>query len=619
MIDFRTLSHFVAACEHENLASAAQELGIAPSTLSASLKALESGFGVSLFRRHENGLAPRRLAHALYRAAVSVLLLEDLARRRVRAPTEPLRRLTIDIQLRFAFGQLRRALANAVADTARGDPLLLVDPSWPLEASSSLFATSLDGLGFSANHHMSIEAITREPEAGEVVMRHDPWMLVRRQIRGAEDDLPRAGADQTWIVPLLPPGLIEQISHYAAAQGNALRMLDVPLDEWPQLLDDHPRAAFPLPRSAIGRRLGVSRISAAVLDPPLQATLIARTDGSDEAKAFLERLQAALANDTPSRAFAPVLTERRLRYFNLAYEVGRLSVAAKALGVAQPAMSQQLQKLEESLGTILFNRSTFGLVRTQASEQFALAAGLLDKRLRELEMRGASAALEEGGRLSLGVLPSVSHRGWQMDAVAQAILALRDRYPEMNLRVLEAPNARLHSMIAKGQLGVAVVDAVPASLPRLSLDAGEPMAVIVDPRQALLPPGPVDFEVLPDLPLLLPGAHHGLRQVLDGKARKLALKLRPRHEVDVLDMVVALVLHDRLAAVLPISVVKDHLSAGRLTAHLIVNPEVVRRLYVIHSGVRSLTPAEREFVRYLRAALAADGGDQVPESPENDD
>jgi LysR family nitrogen assimilation transcriptional regulator len=615
MIDFRTLSHFVAACEHENLASAAQELGIAPSTLSASLKALESGFGVSLFRRHENGLAPRRLAHALYRAAVSMLLIEDLARRRVRAPAEPVRRLTIDIQLRFAFGQLRRALANAVAETARVDPLLLVDPSWPLEASSSLFATGLDELGFSADYHMSIEAIAREPEAGEVILRRDPWMLVRRQIRGAEDNGLSAGADQPWIVPLLPPGLIEQISRYAAEQGRTLQMLDVPLDEWPQLLDDHPRAAFPLPMSAIGRRLGVSRVAAAPLDPPLRATLIARTDGSVEATAFLEHLQAALASDTPSKAFAPVLTERRLRYFNLAYEVGRLSVAAKTIGVAQPAMSQQLQKLEESLGTTLFNRSTFGLVRTQASEQFALAAGLLDKRLRELEMRGASAALEEGGRLSLGVLPSIGHRGWQIDAVTQAILALRSRYPDMNLQVLEAPIGRLHSMIAKGQLGIAVVDAAPATLPRLSLDAGEPLAVIVDPRHTLLPQGPVAFADLAGLPLLLASSHHGLRQILDGKARDLGLKLRPRHEVDALDMIVDLVLHGQLATILPPSVVEDHLAAGRLAAHPIISPEVGRRFYVVHSGLRSLTPAEREFVRVLRTALQGDGNAASRDDP----
>jgi DNA-binding transcriptional LysR family regulator len=282
-------------------------------------------------------------------------------------------------------------------------------------------------------------------------------------------------------------------------------------------------------------------------------------------------------------------------------------------------MSQQLQKLEESLGTTLFNRSTFGLVRTQASEQFALAARLLDKRLRELEMRGASAALAEGGRLSLGMLPSIGHRGWQIDAVARAILALRDRYPEMNLHLLEAPNARLQSMIAKGQLGIAVVDAAPSSLPRLSLDAGEPMAVIVDPHQALLPPGPVEFAELLSLPLLLPGAHHGLRQILDAKARDLGLKLRPRHEVDALDMIVALVLHDRLATVLPLSVVVDYVSAGRLVAHPIVKPEAARRLYVVHSGLRSLTPAEREFVRLLRAALASDergpGPDLVAKEP----
>ena len=44
-----------------------------------------------------------------------------------------------------------------------------------------------------------------------------------------------------------------------------------------------------------------------------------------------------------------------------------ISKAARKLYVAQPSLSQAVQKLEEQLGTPLFNRTTAGLTLTYAS------------------------------------------------------------------------------------------------------------------------------------------------------------------------------------------------------------------------------------------------------------
>lgn len=610
MIDFKSLNYFLVACEHESLGAAARELDIAASTLSASLKSLETSLGVSLFRKQGAGLAPRPVAHWLYRTAMPVLLLEAFSRRRIvdRAGA-PIARLEVDLGLRFALGRVCAAVSRAIADTALEEPLTLVHPVWSME-EGVVDSAADDVLGFAEKGRIAIDTVTRapRPDEGETVLCADPWMLVRRRFTPADlDDPYRSRTMPPAMVPAFAPAVLEQIVAHARMHDLNLQAVDTTPGEWPQMLDDNPGNVLLLPASSVGVRPGSSRAEAVPLDPPLAATLVARGDGSGLAERFAERLRAALHDGGAAPVLSPVLTERRLRYFNLAYEVGRVSAAARAASVAQPALSQQLHKLESSLGVSLFDRKSFGLVRTQHSAAFAVATRLLELRLREMEIGGMAASLGEGGRLSLGILPSVSHQGHLVNRISDAVVALRRDYPGMNVTVREAPNGTLKSWVLRGQVGLAIVETAMSQMPRLPLDASEELALIVDPRHALLPVGPVRLADLARLPLALPTSLFGLRQLLDNAARAQGVDLRPRHEIDALTMLIAMLAREEVATVLPASAVRQQIITGELRAHPIIDPVIQRRLFVIYSADRSLAPAERELVRLLRESLARIG------------
>jgi DNA-binding transcriptional LysR family regulator len=604
MIDFRSLSYFLVACECENLGSAARELGIAPSTLSASLKSLETSFGISLFHKQGGGLLPRRLAHWLYRAAVPVLLLEGFARRRIIAPQGATTgRIAIEVRLRFAFGQFRRALAKAIADMAEEEPLILADPEWPLEDDAAFGTVPSESLGFTENCSVVIESIVRPALPEETVLREDPWMLVRSRFEPHANDL-APDSPRIALVPAFSANVVDQIIAYGRTNGIEVRSVDSNPGDWPQLIGDNPGAALLLPSSAVGTRPGGSRAIATPLDPPIASTLVARTDGSPLADRFVEHLKRALADGSSAPVFAPMLTERRVRYFNYAYDLGRISAAARAASVAQPALSQQLHKLEESLGTSLFDRCAFGLIRTEKSILFSQTASLLDRRLREMEMSGMTASLAEGGRLSLGVLPSVSHNGHLVNRITDALLGMRERYPTMSITVREAPNGTLRNWVLRGTVGLAIVETALSQMPRLALDADEELAVIADPRHNLLPTGPVRLADLAKIPLALPTTLFGIRQLLDTAARNADVDLRPKHEIDALTMLIALLKREPIATVLPASALRPEIVHRELVAHPIIEPVINRRLFVIYSGDRSLTPAERELVKLLRQHLS---------------
>ena len=56
---------------------------------------------------------------------------------------------------------------------------------------------------------------------------------------------------------------------------------------------------------------------------------------------------------------------RQLRYFTQIVESGSLSKASRQLFIAQPALSQQLSKLEDEVGKPLLKRSSRGVAPTE--------------------------------------------------------------------------------------------------------------------------------------------------------------------------------------------------------------------------------------------------------------
>ena len=131
MLELRTLAYFVTACRSGSFAQAAADLGIAVSTLSTTMKALERDVGLSLFRRINNNLYPTDSARALMRGADPLLMAELFARRWVAAPAKArLRRLIVETGLSFTIGGLSRGLRHAVDRMGIERPDVLVDPVW---------------------------------------------------------------------------------------------------------------------------------------------------------------------------------------------------------------------------------------------------------------------------------------------------------------------------------------------------------------------------------------------------------------------------------------------------------------------------------------------------------
>ena len=64
------------------------------------------------------------------------------------------------------------------------------------------------------------------------------------------------------------------------------------------------------------------------------------------------------------------MTSKELIYVKTVADEKSISRAARKLFMAQPSLSQSIQRIEESLGTALFHRTTGGLTLTFAGERY---------------------------------------------------------------------------------------------------------------------------------------------------------------------------------------------------------------------------------------------------------
>ena len=106
--------------------------------------------------------------------------------------------------------------------------------------------------------------------------------------------------------------------------------------------------------------------------------------------------------------------------------------AAKACHVAQPSLSMQIQKLEEELGTIIFDRSKKPIIATETGQEILNQAKTVLQEHRKLHDIANSSSLEIKGSFSLGVIPTLSPY-----LIPLFVGPFSKKYPNVSLKINE--------------------------------------------------------------------------------------------------------------------------------------------------------------------------------------
>jgi DNA-binding transcriptional LysR family regulator len=122
---------------------------------------------------------------------------------------------------------------------------------------------------------------------------------------------------------------------------------------------------------------------------------------------------------------------RHLRYFVAVGEEQHYGRGAKRLRVAQPALSRQIQNLEEEVGFKLFDRLSRGVKLSTPGKLFLEEARRILHQVDEATRRAKRVASGQSGILRVGFVESMSWHGVVPDSFRQ----FRERQPDAELKI----------------------------------------------------------------------------------------------------------------------------------------------------------------------------------------
>lgn len=294
---------------------------------------------------------------------------------------------------------------------------------------------------------------------------------------------------------------------------------------------------------------------------------------------------------------------KQLAAFCAVVERESFSRAAAALGVTQPAVSQQVRSLEKRLGVQLLDRSGRRVVPTDSGQQLYQGA----QRLLALEEQLVSEiTLPARGPLT-GTLEIGASTGPAAIVVPLVLCEFQRAHPGLQVELAVHDTQTVVSLVAGRELELGVVG---ASRARRGVDF-EPF--FSDDVILVCPPGhpqagkTLGLEALTELPLVLMQEGAGVRQLLEDELRRRGKRLRDLR----VDLVLGLQESVRSAVqagygatFISRRAVETDLAAGTLAEIHVKGLDLQRQVSLARAAGRAASRASDAFVAFARERLA---------------
>jgi DNA-binding transcriptional LysR family regulator len=303
---------------------------------------------------------------------------------------------------------------------------------------------------------------------------------------------------------------------------------------------------------------------------------------------------------------AELLSLQQIRCFCATAELGSFTAAAEALRVSQPAVAGQIRKLERALDADLFVRAGRGVVPTDAGHAFAKHAVRTLRSLEEAADSVGELTSLRSGVVALGTFNAPAP--WRLDELVSSFLS---RHPRMTVRLVGRNSSWTAERVRRGELEAAVV-VLPIDDDRLDvrpLVRDEVLYVSAIPERTR---HLVTIERLATAPLIFYDAESAdndpIRRQLAERAQADGLTLRPRVEVEFMDLALRLVAEGLGDTYLPSAYTHAPHYPGGLTT-VPFTPALYDTFAIITRRAARLSPGVRELIADLDAHMQAVASD----------
>ncbi|PAF30083.1 selenium metabolism-associated LysR family transcriptional regulator [Paenibacillus sp. 7516] len=289
----------------------------------------------------------------------------------------------------------------------------------------------------------------------------------------------------------------------------------------------------------------------------------------------------------------------QLHIFYTVAEKGSFSAAAQALHMTQPAVTMQIQSLEDYFGTKLLHRSTKKIELSEAGRTLLPHAKRSVELVRQTDEAMSAFTQMLQGRLQLGASLTIGEY-----VLPRMLGPFARQYPDISIVMKVMNTTQIMDDILKHQLNFGLIEA-PIHHPDMIVEPvmQDELKLVVPAGHALADRGEVELEEVMAYPFVLREKGSGTRQVMEDQLQK--------KNIDPQDMNVVMELGSTGAVksaveagvgitMLSPSSVQHELALGLVHIVEIRGLAFKRQFYAIHLKSSLLPLSAVAFLNYLR-------------------
>ncbi|GGG13043.1 selenium metabolism-associated LysR family transcriptional regulator [Paenibacillus abyssi] len=209
------------------------------------------------------------------------------------------------------------------------------------------------------------------------------------------------------------------------------------------------------------------------------------------------------------------LNFHQLHIFYTVAERGSFSAAAQALHMTQPAVTMQVQSLEDYFGTKLLLRSTKRIDLTEAGAALMPFAQRSIELIRETDSTMSKFTRQLKGRLQLGASLTIGEY-----ILPRLLGPFGQEYPHITISMKVMNTAQIMEEILNHQLNFGLIEA-PVNHPDMHMEAvmSDELQLIVPSAHPLADAGEVTIDQVLQYPVVLREQGSGTRLVMEDELR----------------------------------------------------------------------------------------------------
>jgi LysR family hydrogen peroxide-inducible transcriptional activator len=146
------------------------------------------------------------------------------------------------------------------------------------------------------------------------------------------------------------------------------------------------------------------------------------------------------------------MTITQLEYILALNEYKSFSKAAKFCCVTQPSLSMQIQKLEEELNLIIFNRKIKPIKPTTEGLQIINAARKIIHEKKSIQILAQGYHKDVIGEVSIGIIPTIAPY-----LIPKFLASFQIKFPKLKLNIFETTTENIYNAIHEGKLDIGIL------------------------------------------------------------------------------------------------------------------------------------------------------------------